>query len=62
MTPDRDFIASLGRMMDHAIARDPHNHTAQVIAREIAEHLATFPSPDPADAPERPLATTAAGQ
>jgi hypothetical protein len=45
MTHDREFIESLARMMSHVIARSPDDHVAQIVAREIAEHVATYPTP-----------------
>lgn len=45
MTHDREFIESLARMMDHVIARSPDDHVAQIVAREIAEHVAAYPTP-----------------
>ena len=45
MTHDREFIGSLARMMSHVIARNPGDTTAAIVLREIAEHVATFPTP-----------------
>lgn len=45
MTHDREFIESLARMMAHVIARSPDDHVAQIVAREIAEHVTTYPTP-----------------
>lgn len=40
---DREFLEGLARMMAHAIQRNPHDHTAHIVAREIAEHLELYP-------------------
>lgn len=45
MTHDREFIESLARIMSHVIARNPGDTTAGIVAREIAEHVATYPTP-----------------
>ncbi len=40
---DREFIEGLARMMAHAIKGNPFDHTANIVAREIAEHLELYP-------------------
>lgn len=51
MIPDREFLEQLARMMSRLLARNPGDHTAAVVLREIAEHVATYPTP-PAKAAE----------
>lgn len=40
---DREFLEGLARMMAHAIERNPNDHTAHIVAREIGEHLELYP-------------------
>ena len=40
---DREMLERLDRMMGHILRRNPNDHTADIVAREIAEHLELYP-------------------
>lgn len=40
---DREMLERLQRMMGHILRRNPGDFTADTVAREIAEHLETYP-------------------
>ena len=40
---DREMLKRLHRMMEHILRRNPGDCTADTVAREIDEHLETYP-------------------